>query len=183
MTEDRVGEKSKDRECLEDANQASCDSRDRCRFGDEEPSPGIKKSCQRTVAVAHINILAAGLRFHGSQFGVGERAEKREQPSNQPCQIDQLGRTNGLHHFGGNEKNSAADDGADHNRSRVTHTKIASQLGTGFHGLNVSWHAASRKYKRKTLKRRGRKGCAEIAEKFASAISAAIFRVLSDLRL
>ena len=113
------GEERKDRERAENANQSGRDRGYRCRLGDDEPRPGIEKASQGSVSVADINIFAAGLRLHGAQFGVGERAKKRQQPAHQPRQIHQLGGTYRLHHLGGNEKNSAADDCAHDHRGGV----------------------------------------------------------------
>jgi hypothetical protein len=113
-----AGEKRKEGESSEDAYQSSHNRSNGCGFGDDEPRPGIEEAAHRSVGVADVNIFAAGLRLHGSKFGVGERAEKRKKSAHQPCQIDQLGRTDRLHHFSWNQEYPAADDRAyDYSRS------------------------------------------------------------------
>ena len=126
-----VREEAEDRKGPQDAHEAGGDGRNRGRLGDQEPGPGIEKSRQRTVGIAHVHILAARLRFHGAQFGVGERAEERQHSADQPRQIDQLGRADRLHHFGRNQKDSAADDGAHDHRGSVAHAQIAEAVQGG----------------------------------------------------
>src|SRR5208283_5883560 len=131
-----VREKRKDRECAQDAHQSRGDCGHRRRFRDHEPCPAVEKTTQRTVSVADINVFATGLRLHGAQFSVGKRTKERQQAAHEPRQIDQLGGANSLHHLGGNQKDSAADDGSHHHRGGVTHAEIAGELRT----LGRIWH-------------------------------------------
>ena len=125
------GKNEKIGERAQNANQSGSDRGHGRRFRDDEPGPGVEKAAQRTVGVADINIFSARLRLHGAKFGIGERAKKRKQPAHQPRQIHQLRRAHGLHHLGGNQKNSAADD-RPHNHGRgVADAQVAGQLGTG----------------------------------------------------
>ena len=123
-------EKGEDRKRPKNSHQPRDHGRDRSRFRDDKPGPRVEKSGQRPVAVADVDILAAGLRLHRSQFGISERAEKREQSAHHPCQINQLGRAHGLHHFRGHEKNSAADDRAHDHRGGVAHPQVAGEFRT-----------------------------------------------------
>ena len=115
-----MGEETQGRKVSQNAHETGGQSRDRSRLRDEKPGPGVKKSSQRAVTVADVNILAAGLRLHGAQFGVGQRSKERKQSAHQPRQVNQLCRPSGLHHLGRNQKNSTADDGADDNRAGMT---------------------------------------------------------------
>src|SRR5580704_11286970 len=84
LADDVVGEERKDWKALKDSNQPRRDGRNRRRLGDQEPGPGIQKSSQGPIAIANVNILTARLRLHRAQFGIGKRAEEREQPPDQP---------------------------------------------------------------------------------------------------
>ncbi len=90
----------------------------------------IEKAGERAVGVADIHVLAAGLRLHGAQFRIGERAKEREHAADHPCQVDQFGRADRLHHFSRNRK-SAADDGSNDDCAGMAHAEIASQFGIG----------------------------------------------------
>ena len=90
---------------------------DRSWLSDGKPCPGVEKPRQRAISVANVDVFASGLRLHGAQFGIGEGAGKREHPADDPRQIDQPGRADSLHHLGRNQKDAAANDGADDDRS------------------------------------------------------------------
>src|SRR5581483_5929348 len=132
--DDVMGEKGEDSKRPEDADEASGNRSDRGWLGDEKPCPGIEKSSEWAIGVAHVNVLAAGLWFHGAKFGIGERAEERKQSADDPRQINQPGGTDRLHHFGGYQENTAADDGADHDRSGVAYTEIPQPVRLGGRG-------------------------------------------------
>ncbi len=108
----------------------------RRRFRDYEPCPAVEKTTQRTVSVAHVNVLAASLRLHGTQLSVGKRTKERQQAAHEPCQINQFGRPHSLHHLGGNKKDSAADDRSHHHGGGVAHAKIAGEFRT----VCAIWH-------------------------------------------
>jgi len=126
-----VQEEREDRKCFQDPHQPGSDGRNRSRFSDQKPGPGIKKSRQRPVGVANVHILTAGLRLHGAQFGICKRAEKREQPPNHPGEIDKSSRPHRLHHLGWNQKNPAPDDRPNHHRPGMRQPKVACQFWTG----------------------------------------------------
>src|SRR5581483_1985650 len=121
-------EKRKNGEGAENAHQAGGHGRDGGGFGDDEPGPGVKKPGEGAVAVAHVNIFATGLGFHSTEFGIGERAEKRQQAAHDPGEVNEASGTDSLHHLGGNEKDSAADDGADHDGSSVADAQVAREF-------------------------------------------------------
>jgi hypothetical protein len=110
--------------------RAGDDCSDRSWLGDHEPRPGIEKPGPGPVGVADVDVLSAGLRFHRAQFGVSERAEERKQSADHPRKVDELGRAHGLHHLGGHEKNSAADNRPDNHRGGVAHAQIAREFRT-----------------------------------------------------
>ena len=113
----------------ENADEPGRRGRDRCRLGDGEPCPGVEKRGQRPVGVADVDVFAAGLRLHGAKLGVGHGAKHREQAADDPDEIDEACRADRLHHLGGNEKDAAADDGADDDRGRVAGAEIAGESG------------------------------------------------------
>jgi hypothetical protein len=57
--------------------------------------------------------------------------KKRQEPAHDPCQINELGRPDRLHHFGWYEKDSTADDGSDDYRRSVTHSEVAGKFRGG----------------------------------------------------
>src|ERR1700678_2770465 len=118
-------EKREDRESFKDSYQARCYRRNGSWLGDQKPGPGIEKSEQWPVGIANIDILAACLRFHRAQLRISERAEKREQSSDHPRQIDKSSRTDRLHHLGRDQKNSAPDDRSHYHGAGMGKTKIA----------------------------------------------------------
>ena len=124
-------EKRKDRKSSEDPHQAGRDGRNRSRLGDQKPGPRIEKSRQRPVGVADIHILAPRLRLHSAQFGISERAEKREQPPDHPGEIHKSRRPHRLHHLGGNQKNSAPDDRPHHDGAGMRQPQVARQFRAG----------------------------------------------------
>ncbi len=111
--------KLKSRERPQDTHETGGKRGDRRRFGDQEPGPGVKKGSQRPVAIANIDVLASSLWFHGAEFGISDCAKERKQTAHQPGQINKLGGAGSLHHFSRHQKNSAADDGAYHDRRCV----------------------------------------------------------------
>src|ERR1022692_2459126 len=128
VREESLREERKDREGFEDPHQASSYRCNRSRFSDQKPGPRIQKSRQRPVRVTNINVLAARLRLHSAQFGISQRTEKREQPSDHPSEIYKSSRPYRLHHLGWNQKNSAPDDGPDHNGPRMGQPQVARQF-------------------------------------------------------
>ena len=142
---DDVGrEKRKDWKRSQNPHQSGDHGGDRCRLGDHKPSPGIEKAAERAVGIAHIHILSAGLRLHRAKFGISERAKKRQQPAHEPRQIHELGRADRLHHFRGNQKNSAADDGSDDHGGGVADAQVAGKLsGTLVERVSVRPEMAS----------------------------------------
>ena len=51
---------------------------------DEECAPAVEKRGERAEGVANVDVDATRLRAHGTQLGVGERAEEREQAASGP---------------------------------------------------------------------------------------------------
>ena len=129
MAQPWIGEKGEGGEGPENADQAGGDGGDRGRFGDQEPGPGVEEPGERTIGVAHVDVLSARLWLHGAEFGIGEGAEEREQAAHDPCQVDKPGRTNGLHHFFGDKEDAAANDGADYYRTGVRESEITGEFG------------------------------------------------------
>ena len=117
------------RESPENAHDSRGDGRNRCRLGNREPGPGIQEAGQWSVGVADVDVLAAGLRLHRAQLGVGDRPRHRQDAADNPRQVHQLGRADRLHHLGRNQEDAAADDGAHHNRACLAHAQFAQQGG------------------------------------------------------
>ena len=108
--------------------QAGGHACDGCGLRNQEPSPAIKKRRQRTIRVPHIHVLTARVRPHRAQFGVSQCAKKREQPPNDPSQVNQPRRPHRLHHLRRNEKNAAANNRPGDNRGRMPRIQPPNQL-------------------------------------------------------
>ena len=102
---------------------------DRGGLGDGEPCPHVEKRRHVAIDPADIHVLAAGVGEQGAQLRIGHRAEEREQAARDPRQIHQARRARGAHHFLGNEKDSAADDGAHHDGGGVRGVQHPGQIG------------------------------------------------------
>ena len=87
-----------------------------------------KEIRQGVRSVANVNVLAARLRPHGAKFGIGQRAEEREQSADQPGQIYQFRGADRLHHLGRDQEYAAADDGADYDRGGVADAEVAGEF-------------------------------------------------------
>src|SRR6185437_4395910 len=66
MRNRNVAEKAERVECPQDAHHSNGDGRDRRGLGDYKPCPGIQEPGERAIAVAHIDVFAAGLRLERS---------------------------------------------------------------------------------------------------------------------
>src|SRR5581483_1593231 len=107
----------------------------RSRLRDDEPSPRVQKSGERTIGIADIHVFASGVWSHRSKFCISQGAKKRKKAADQPCQEHQAGRADRLHHLCGYKKDSAADDGPNDDGGGRTNTEIANQIGF----RTVSW--------------------------------------------
>ncbi len=128
-------------ERAENTYEAGDDGGNRSWLRDEEVSPAVQESTERTVGVTDVHVLAARLRPHRAQFGITERAKPREQATNNPGEVDQRGGADRLHHLRGNQKDAAADHGSDHDRSCMADFQVAGELwlcGLGAHGRACS---------------------------------------------
>src|SRR5437588_11780403 len=112
-------------ECAENPHQSDSDGRNRSWFGDHEPCPGIEKSCKRSIAVTDVNIFSPRLRFKRPKLSVGERSKYRENAADNPCQVNQLGRSNRLHHLFRDKKDATADNSPHDNRDRMPQAELA----------------------------------------------------------
>src|ERR1700686_3392627 len=121
-------EKKKDGKGFKDANQAGGDGRNGSGLGDEKCCPRIEKSRERPVGVANIYVLAARLWLHCAEFRIGKRPEERKQSSNHPGEVYEASRPHRLHHFGWNQKNSAAYDCPDDDGAGMGESEIARQF-------------------------------------------------------
>jgi hypothetical protein len=126
---DVVTEKVKCRKHAEGTREAAGDGGDGGRLGNGEPGPHVEKGGRVAVGSAQVDILAAGVRHHGAEFGIGHGAEEREQATDDPGEIDKRRRADILHHLARNEKNAAADNGADYNGGRLAGAEHARQIG------------------------------------------------------
>ena len=115
-----MSEKRKYRKCSQNSYQAGGYGCDGTGLRDNEPRPGVKKTAEWAVSVAHIDVLPSGLGLHRTQFRVSQRPKKRQQPAHQPREINQFSGAGRLHHFRGNKKDATADDGPNYHRGGMT---------------------------------------------------------------
>ena len=108
-----IGEEVKCRKDPESACESAGDGCDGCGLCDGKPCPHVEKGGRVAIGSAEIDVLAAGVGEHSSEFGVSHGAEEREQAARDPGEIDHSGRAGVAHHFRWDEKDTAADDGAD----------------------------------------------------------------------
>ncbi len=93
---------------------------------DEEEGPAEEKGGERAERVADVDVEPSRIRAPGAQLGIGQRAEKGEDPADQPDQEGQADRP--LHltqHCAGHDENSGADDRADHDVDQLRETENA----------------------------------------------------------
>src|SRR5262249_657025 len=127
-TKERLGQEGKARESAEQIYDRRGDGGDRSRLGDEEPGPGVEESRERAVSVADGNIIAAGPRPHSGKLGKGQGAKEGKQAADEPNDIHHGWRAYVLHHYAGDAKDSATDDGSDYDGDGVPNVEIANQL-------------------------------------------------------
>ena len=113
----------------ERTGQPDGDGRDGRRLGHGEPRPHVEKGGRIAVGSAQVDIFAARIGQHGAQFGVGHRAEQRQQAAHDPCQVDESRRADILHHLARHEEDAAADDGAHHDGSGLRAPRTRGRSG------------------------------------------------------
>ena len=93
-----------------------------------EIHPAIEKAGGVTVGLAHIHVLAAGVREHASQFGKGEARKQRHAHAHHPDGEKKPGmpRVNG--HILGCEKNARANDAARQQENGVGKREAADEF-------------------------------------------------------
>ena len=111
--------------CPENSHDSGSDGRHRTGLSDGKPGPRIKESQPWPVGVANVNILAAGLRLHRAQFGVGHRSRHRQHATHKPRQVNQLRRPDRLHHLGRNQEDATANDRAHHDSAGLAYAQLA----------------------------------------------------------
>ncbi len=117
------------REELQCAGQADGDGRGRGRLGHGKPGPHIEKGGRVAVSAAQKDVPAAGVGQHGAQLGIGHGAEEREQAAGEPGEINERRGAGVAHHLAGNQKDAAADDGADDDGRGLAGAQHAGQVG------------------------------------------------------
>jgi hypothetical protein len=85
-------------------------------LGAYEVGPGPEEAAEAAVGLAHEDVLAAGVREHRAQLGVGEGAEERERAARHPDGQDEAGAVQHLGDGAGLEEDARADDGTHHDR-------------------------------------------------------------------
>ena len=123
-------------EDAEGSREPAGDGGDRGRLGDGEPGPHVEEGGSVAVGTAQVDVFAAGVGQHGAQLRVCHGAEEREQAADDPREINERGRADVLHHFARNQKDAAADDGADDDGRRLAGAEHAGQVGGGCLGLD-----------------------------------------------
>ena len=108
---------------------------DRAALGHPHLSPSIDESPERAIAFGQVNVFTARLGHGGGQFRVAERAGQREQPTHDPNDKDQGGRSDQLHHGLRHDENAAADDGADYDGDSAPQSEVALEFHGGRRGF------------------------------------------------
>ncbi len=98
------------KEDAEKLAEGDADRRDGSRLHHQKQRPAVEEAPHRPERLAQINILAAGVRHHGRQFAVGERARDGQESGHQPCAHQQRGRID----LAGDIGRDNEDAGADH---------------------------------------------------------------------
>src|SRR5258708_1786895 len=104
----------------------------------QEQTPAVEESWHAAEAIANEDVEAASFGIGGGEFGVGERAEEREDAADDP---DEERIADGAIELAkdeaGSEEDSRADDGADEEEKEVAFAegaeeRSASGRGRGF---------------------------------------------------
>ena len=102
---------------------------DRAAIGHAEEHPSIEKGDQVTVGFAQVDVLAAGVGKHRTQFGEGEAGAERDQRSENPYQQEQrrLRQRSGDVLCG--EKDRGSDDAADQKQHGIEQVESTKRVG------------------------------------------------------
>ena len=95
--------------------------------GDPEAGPAVEESGEIAVGLAQVDVFAASLGEHGTQFGVAQRAGQRQQPRQHPGQQHPGRRAYVLRHDGALQEHAGADHGAHHDGGGIDETQAADQ--------------------------------------------------------
>ncbi len=125
----RVSSQWKAGKKLQRASEADGDGGDGGGLGYGKPRPHIEEGGCVAVGSADVDIFAAGIGQHGTELGIGHGAEEGEQAADDPGEIDERGGAYVLHHFAGDEKDAAADDGADDDGGSLAGAEDAGKVG------------------------------------------------------
>src|SRR5579864_314049 len=93
------GQKRERPEIREDSNHTRRNRSQGRWFYNDRPRPSGKKSRQRPVSVANIDVFSAGLWLHGAKLGIGGSPEERKNSADNPGNVDEASRPGSLHHF------------------------------------------------------------------------------------
>ncbi len=90
---------------------------------DQEQRPAVEKSPQRPQRLAQVDVLAAGLRHHGGQFAVAERADHGQNAGDDPRAKNQRRRVGSPRDVGIHKKNAGPDHGPGNERGGTEQPK------------------------------------------------------------
>ena len=100
-------------------------------LGDGKPRPHVEEGGQIAIGAADVDVFAASVGKQGAELGVGHGAEEGKQAAGDPREVDERRCAGGADHLIGNEKDAAADDGADDDGGGVGDTEDARQARRG----------------------------------------------------
>ncbi len=89
---DPVGGRDGREEDAEELAEGHADGGDGAGLDDQEERPAVEESPERAEGFAQVDVLAAGVRHHGGEFAVGERAGDGHESGDQPGGDQQRGR-------------------------------------------------------------------------------------------
>ncbi len=104
-----IGGRDRRKEDAEELAEGHADSGDGSGLNDQVHRPAVEESPERAERFAQVNILAAGVRHHGGQFSVGERAGDGHESGHHPGGDQQRGRIDQAGDFGGDDEDAGAD--------------------------------------------------------------------------
>ena len=98
---------------------------------DREGGPAVQEAGQAAVGAAQEHVVAARLRDHRGDFGVGERAGERQQARREPDREHQQRAADVAGHDPRLQEDAGADHVRDVDRDRAPEAEAADELGAG----------------------------------------------------
>ncbi len=102
----------------------------------EKQRPAVEKSPERPERLTQVNVLAAGVRHHGSELAIGQRTGDGQKSGEQPGADEQRRRIDQAGNVGRDDKNARADHRAHDDRRRADRAEAFYEPRVGGRGRN-----------------------------------------------